>query len=425
MGEKQTIALASCAFLLGLSLVFVAARIYVRCRMLRNAGKDDLLCVLAAALSIVETVFMFFEVKYGSGKRRSQLSSVELEKQRFTVFMSIMPYLIGLMFVKMSIIYQMRRFFSSFYSPTLSFICHLVLVLIIATTIAHLCVSILQCRPIQGFWRGSLNAKCLDLARINYAYLAVNAFTDLVLLVLPMPTLYRLRLRKAEKRAVVGIFALGGFAALTSILRIPYVLLMDRGGDPVYHGFGILVWTRVELGVSIICACLPCLRAPLAQRFPHIWGSVSRSSSDCSGPSFFRSRNRESMKGLSRLDSNRKSYANNGPATYYARFDDDLETEDCEMKKILSQPIAQPEDPEPEIVKLTAPQPYPFNQLQAEMKSRRSEDNNNGLNSLDQKITVTTVTQQRISHHEPGSVIQKPRGVLARAWSERKNERQK
>ncbi|KAF2109250.1 hypothetical protein BDV96DRAFT_475591, partial [Lophiotrema nucula] len=253
-----------------LSLVFVGARLYVRCCMLRNSGKDDLFCILAAVFSIVEMALMFVEIQYGSGKRASQLSPTTIDKQRWSVYISIPPYYIGLMFIKLSIIYQYLRFCRD----TLGRVCYLTLALVVCTTITWLCLGIFQCHPVRGFWDSNLEGtKCLDLVKINYSYLAVNATTDIILLVLPMPSFWRLKLGKAEKRALIGIFALGGFAVLTSVIRIPAIASMDRDGDHIYHGFGLVVWTRVEMSVSIICACLPCLRAPLAKYFPQVWGS--------------------------------------------------------------------------------------------------------------------------------------------------------
>lgn len=74
-------------------------------------------------------------------------------------------------------------------------------------------------------------------------------------------------------------------AALTSILRIPSISFMTNG-DPVYHGFAVIVWTRIEMGVSIICACLPCLKVPLAKWFPNAWGTVTGDSKDDSNDSY-------------------------------------------------------------------------------------------------------------------------------------------
>ncbi|KAF2192643.1 hypothetical protein K469DRAFT_717214 [Zopfia rhizophila CBS 207.26] len=360
MGEKQVLALVFCTFLLILCLVFIAARLYVRCFMLHNAGKDDLFCLLAGILNIVETAFMFLEVKYGAGQRMTQLTNEEIEKQRFAVYISMPPYYIGLMFIKMSIIYQYRRFFSEIIGT----ICYAILALVVSTTITWICLSAFQCTPARGFWIQSLHNNCLNLSTINYSFLAVNSATDIMLLILPMPTFFKLRLRKAEKRALIGIFGLGGFAALTSLLRIPYIVFMDQGGDPIYHGFGIIVWTRVEMSISIICACLPCLRAPLAKWFPAHWGSesASRESSDYPSGFFFRSRKRR-RSGINRLDSR----SGNAPSTF------DLQ-EEYEMGIIQKGPIIPLAEPI-------------FNHKDTFLRS--SDDK-----AIEKEVTVTTTTQQ-------------------------------
>ncbi|KAF2741279.1 hypothetical protein EJ04DRAFT_1336 [Polyplosphaeria fusca] len=387
MAEKEIIALVFCVFLLVLSLAFVAARLYVRCVMLKNAGKDDVFCVIAAFLSIVETAFMFIEIEYGAGKRISELSGKEIEKQRFAVFISMPPYYVELMFIKISIIYQYRRFFLD----SIALICYLLLAFVVSTTISFVLLSALQCNPVEGFWKPTPTTKCLDLAVINYSFLAVNAFTDIVLLLLPMPTFWNLKLRSAEKKALIGIFALGGFAALTSILRIPAIAVMQRGGDPGYNGFSVIVWTRIEMGVSVICACLPCLRAPLARWFPNVWGQVTKIGSRGSRRESQQRRSSFALwrqwqkhgEGVSRLESRSGNES--------IREGADVEEREIGM---LEQEVA------------VAP---------SQNLPRDGAGMQSGKSSFDKAITVTTTTQHKYS--EPFQ-IPLPEAVGAIAWSD-------
>jgi hypothetical protein len=63
-------------------------------------------------------------------------------------------------------------------------------------------VAIFQCKPISALWTSIYREKCISTDEY-LAYAAIpNVVTDLVMLVLPFPTIWNLRL---EKRVKIGI----------------------------------------------------------------------------------------------------------------------------------------------------------------------------------------------------------------------------
>lgn len=177
------------------------------------------------------------------------------------------PYILTLGFIKASILCQYRRVFGSFIRR----ICFGMLVVVTLTTIAFLSVFSFQCTPTRAFWDVTLRGRCINIATINFAFLSINVATDVILIIIPIPIFKNLKLRKAEKRSLILIFALGAFAAITCLLRVPYVIIMNSTKDSTYHNHGLIIWSRVELNVAIVCACLPTLRVPLARWFPKMW----------------------------------------------------------------------------------------------------------------------------------------------------------
>ena len=69
---------------------------------------------------------------------------------------------------------------------------------------------IFQCNPIRGAWEPGLDAKCIDLGLIILVTSALNVFTDVSTLCLPLPLLWGLNLPKERKVQLTGIFLLGG-----------------------------------------------------------------------------------------------------------------------------------------------------------------------------------------------------------------------
>ena len=77
--------------------------------------------------------------------------------------------------------------------------------------IALIFTVIFSCQPVQFFWDKSIQGgTCLDENVISYATTGVNIATDLGVLCLPIPWLWKLQMPLSRKLNVIGIFILGG-----------------------------------------------------------------------------------------------------------------------------------------------------------------------------------------------------------------------
>ena len=66
------------------------------------------------------------------------------------------------------------------------------------------------CRPVSYFWNKEQEGKCMNTFSYYMACAALNVFTDLVILILPIPTVWSLQLPKRQRLVLIGIFSLGG-----------------------------------------------------------------------------------------------------------------------------------------------------------------------------------------------------------------------
>lgn len=71
-----------------------------------------------------------------------------------------------------------------------------------------------QCRPLSGVWDPTANAKCINPKGLWIVMGSLNVLTDLLLLVLPLPSLWRLQMRRRTKVQVAGIFSIGGLSVI-------------------------------------------------------------------------------------------------------------------------------------------------------------------------------------------------------------------
>jgi hypothetical protein len=74
-----------------------------------------------------------------------------------------------------------------------------------ATTLA----SVFQCTPIARTWNKTINGVCLNTTIFWYANAGFSILGDLILLALPMPILYNLKLPLNQRLALMLVFSLG------------------------------------------------------------------------------------------------------------------------------------------------------------------------------------------------------------------------
>lgn len=124
------------------------------------------------------------------------------------IWISIIPYNLGLVFVKTSILFQYQTFFvHTVYRK----ICWVAIVCVIAYGTAAVTLVTCTCTPISYFWNKTIpGGHCIDLTVLWFCNASWNIFTDLVIIILPMRLLHSLNLPKLQIYILEFVFALGG-----------------------------------------------------------------------------------------------------------------------------------------------------------------------------------------------------------------------
>lgn len=117
-------------------------------------------------------------------------------------------YIICIATVKLSILLFYRRIFPV---RAARIVIYGVLGVIFVWTITALNIVIFQCRPVRYFWdRASIPGMCMDEISAIIGISIPNIVTDFILLFIPLPLVWRLRIPRTQKLAVTGAFLLGG-----------------------------------------------------------------------------------------------------------------------------------------------------------------------------------------------------------------------
>ncbi|CEJ57370.1 hypothetical protein PMG11_06063 [Penicillium brasilianum] len=131
--------------------------------------------------------------------------------------------------------------------------------LVIGYYIACVIVSIAGCRPVSKLWDSSIPGTCIDLIAFFRWNGVGNMLLDVLILCLPYPMAWRLQTTLRQKWILTGIFLLGGFVCVVSVLRITS-FDFDPLDNITYDSVVPSTWSSIEQSVGIICACLPTIR---------------------------------------------------------------------------------------------------------------------------------------------------------------------
>ncbi|KAM3521712.1 hypothetical protein NHJ13051_006079 [Beauveria bassiana] len=115
------------------------------------------------------------------------------------------------------------------------------------------------CKPIEKLWIPEMPGTCVNEVGVWLANASSTIFSDILILILPIPQIWRLHLKRSEKIGLTMVFGLGFFAVFTSSYRTWVLFNYDKNDIP-YSLAPLLVWSDVEMCAGIISACLPTLR---------------------------------------------------------------------------------------------------------------------------------------------------------------------
>ncbi|KAK0662726.1 hypothetical protein DIS24_g1671 [Lasiodiplodia hormozganensis] len=260
-----------------LAFVILSARLAIRTCVVKSFGADDWFVISAMAFTIVMAAMMLLQVHHGLGMHTwevSQLNQMELSKY---FYVSVIFYNGAVGLVKISILLQYLRIFAI---KKMQLACRIVLVLNSLFTLETVIISVFDCTPIPFFWDKSIKGgHCVNFGAMWFSHASTNIVFDIVLVILPMPVIKSLNLPKKQKIALMGIFALGTFATVTSSLRLSSIYKISYSNDVTYDNVGAALWSTVEINTAIICASLPTFKAFFNRIFPHLLGSTRTQSS--------------------------------------------------------------------------------------------------------------------------------------------------
>ncbi|KAL8698486.1 MAG: hypothetical protein Q9201_006541 [Fulgogasparrea decipioides] len=189
---------------LGFAITSVLLRFVSRHITRAPLGLDDWIIVLGLICAIGYIVGQSVCIHYGLGRHLIVVTDpISFAK---ALDASVIFYIASLAATKISILFLYRRIF-----PKREF--HAILwgvgAFILAFTIANILFVAFQCKPISGAWNPFIKAKCINTEGGILSAAVLTIVTDVIILCLPLPSVWKLQLPTIRKFQLICIFLLG------------------------------------------------------------------------------------------------------------------------------------------------------------------------------------------------------------------------
>ncbi|KAI0016846.1 hypothetical protein F4780DRAFT_660905 [Xylariomycetidae sp. FL0641] len=258
---------------LSLAVVAVCARLYTRYAIINQIGVDDVLAVGSLIAAIGANVTQCVNASKYLGRHLYDLNlAVDMPEFQKLFWINEIWYNVAMFFVKMTFLFQYFRVFRHIKKMRLAYVVSMVLVG--GWCLGQVLSVVFICIPVEGNWDKSIKAKCQD-TQVGVHLNAVGTLvTDIVVLLLPLPALWKLKIPSTQKWALLGIFGLGGFTSAISIVRIT---TLNGGEDFTYASVTSACWSSAELASGILAAALATIRPLVSRVIPGLASIASRS----------------------------------------------------------------------------------------------------------------------------------------------------
>ncbi|ETS80191.1 hypothetical protein PFICI_07720 [Pestalotiopsis fici W106-1] len=303
-----------------LMVILLTLRLYVRARVTRSLGLDDLLCALAASTMTAISGISLYLFKTILGHHSWDIRLVDVTPH----FLGLLPvlqylYYVAALFAKSSILIFHLRIFKP--NKSARVIIYGFLGLVTVYYLTSIIYTAIICRPqgskmssdfditqmLDGVNLTSIlqqpgqnvtdvlfelvvtgitehtkdirnhNSCSMPPTRLSAVSGVFNLFTDLCILILSIAMTLRLRLSVRKRAGLCAVFLIGllacGFSALTCYYRIQSVLTMQY--DFTWSSVLSLSTGIAEVNIGVLCSCVPSLPI-LFKRLIHsdTWNSI-------------------------------------------------------------------------------------------------------------------------------------------------------
>jgi len=153
-------------------------------------------------------------------------------------------YCIITFFAKTTLLLQLQRTFSPNRTGAIYVACQLLIYGNLSFYLGSFIALVVECVPQERIWNPLITTgRCIKTGDLLIAMGAINIVSDLMILILPIWTIFHLRISTKLKLGVSAVFATGVLAFTCSILRLAYTIPPLHSEDSTYLFAPVGLWS--------------------------------------------------------------------------------------------------------------------------------------------------------------------------------------
>ncbi|KAH6855994.1 hypothetical protein B0I37DRAFT_442742 [Chaetomium sp. MPI-CAGE-AT-0009] len=253
-----------------IAVIFVLLRFWTRVKIVHALGPADWFIAASLIAAGCMCVGQAEQVKHGKGKHIWDVDlDVDYIPMQRAWWFSLLCYVLTLFLTKVSICLLYLTIFTLEWARRA---CYAVLAIVVITNLWAIATTLTYCIPLEAAWDPNVEASFCQSQDAWWANTGIIVVTDIMIFILPIPFIAPLKLPCRQKMVVVGIFAIGFFVCLVSLIRLAILIQVKNAADPdhTYTGAELAYWTFVEVNTAIVVACAMTLRPLVTRFFPRL-----------------------------------------------------------------------------------------------------------------------------------------------------------
>ncbi|KAG8666803.1 hypothetical protein FPOAC1_011621 [Fusarium poae] len=242
-------------------------------------GLDDLFMLITMLISIAcITINTYGLGNSGFGRDLWTLTPTQITDFGRWFYVMAVFYFADQAFLKLTMIFFFLRIFPS---ENVRKILWITTGITITVGIMYIFLAIFQCRPISYFWTKwdmEHEGSCASINGITWSNGAINIAMDFWIMAIPISQLKKMNMGWGKKLLVGGMFSVGIFVTIMSILRLYATIVagMSHTNNASWEYLAMSKWSTIEINVGIWCACMPSLRIMFSRLCPKLLGTSKR-----------------------------------------------------------------------------------------------------------------------------------------------------
>jgi len=242
-------------FLMVALVLSVMIRVAIRFFITRALGKEDATCVIAALLGVGQSIAVSMAVQHGVGKRERLLSTTQLDDVQRADYAADLLYILVLALAKISVLQLLRRLAVIKLHQRIA---NGTMVVVMAWTIPSWFALAFRC-GIPNPW-DSKSGHCMDIFAFWAAIAPVDILTEIVIVSLPALMMRPAQVAISKKMVVIVAFIFRIFVIIPTIVRLPFLHTAYQSSDYNFASVDSVIITQCVMSLSVISACVPCLK---------------------------------------------------------------------------------------------------------------------------------------------------------------------